>query len=183
MSRIKIYTAQRMTGRMQDEMRYEAEMLNRVLANHNFECISAVLEENIPYLHEPLADVPAERLQTYWKKDKQLIREADLVLDYQTQNKSDGANKEIAYARYCLWKPVIRVWNGPGGLISQMEDDMVVPTLTDAMAVILNDFGTYEKLGQWRRDMWNRCIGKWLDYQVSMNARYGSPISVEKEIV
>jgi len=171
--RIKVYTAVRMTGRYMDEMRLEAEMLSRALANYGFECVSPVLEENIPYLHEILANVPPERLEMYWKRDKQLIRECDVLLDYKTQNKSDGANKELGYARWCLWKPVVRVWEGQGALISRMEDDQVVGSLPEALDLIGALYGHYDKLRAWRQGMLDRCFGNWLAYQHGMNERYG----------
>jgi hypothetical protein len=171
--RVSIYSAVKMTGRYQDEMRYEAEMLNRVLTNHGFALLSPVLEENIPFVHELLSNVPAELLESHWKRDKQLIREADILLDYCTQNASDGANKELAYARYCLWKPCVRVWKGPGALISRMEDDIVAPSLTDAMYYIQENWSDYQKLGVWRNAMWARSFPKWMNYQAEMSRRYG----------
>ena len=102
-----------------------------------------------------------------------MIRESDIVIDYMTMNKSDGSNKEVAYNRFCLWKPTVRVWNGAGGLISRIEDDVVVPCLIDAIHLINEKWGTYEKLGAWRKEMLERCYPKWLEYQRSLQTRYG----------
>lgn len=170
---IKIYTCQRMTGRYCDEMRQEAEMLKRTLQNYGFEILNPVLEEGVPNEHILLENVPEERLQFYWKRDKEMIRESDILLDYMTQNKSDGSNKEVGYNRFCLWKPTVRVWVGPGGLISKLEDDIVIPNLVDALTLINDKWGTYEKLGEWRMNMLNRCYPKWLDYQRELLQRYG----------
>ncbi len=175
-NRIKIYTCVAMTGRMMDEMVVEAEMLKRTFVNYGFECLSPVLEENIPNVHEILSSVPAAQLAQYWKRDKEMIREADVVLDYKTRNKSDGSNKELGYARYCLWKPVIRVWDGPGALISRMEDDLVVPTLSDALNFISTRWGNYEKLGMWHKEIWDTHFSKWLNYHMSMKERYQNAI-------
>lgn len=170
---IKIYTCQKMTGRYCDEMLKEAEMLKRVLNNYGFEILNPVLEEGIANEHVLLENVSADKLEHYWKRDKEMIRESDILLDYMTQNKSDGSNKEVGYNRYCLWKPTVRVWVGPGGLISRFEDDIVIPNLVDALNLIKDKWGTYEKLGQWRTEMWNRCYPKWLNYQQELLARYG----------
>lgn len=176
MNRIKIYTCVRMTGRFMDEMVIEAQMLKRTLENHGFECFSPVLEENIPSVHEILSGVPQEQLTRYWKRDKEMIRDADIVLDYHTMNKSDGANKELGYARYCLWKPVVRVWNAQGALISRMEDDEVVPTLNYALNLIIERWGTYDLLNKWHKNIWDSHFRKWLDYHMLMKERYQNAI-------
>lgn len=173
MPKIKIYTCQRMTGRLCSEMYQEAQMLKRTLENYGFEVLNPVIEENVPNVDQLLEQVNFSKLENYWKRDKEMIRESDIVIDYMTQNKSDGSNKEVGYNRYCLWKPTVRIWNGPGGLISQIEDDIVVPTLAEALILINDKWGTYEKLGQWRMDMWTRCYPKWLNYQRELMTRYG----------
>lgn len=170
--RISIYTCQRMTGRYCDEMRNEAEMLKRTLDNYGFDILNPVLEEGVPNEHVLLENVPAETLERYWRRDKEMIRESDIVIDYMTQNKSDGSNKEVGYNRFCLWKPTVRIWDGPGGLISRIEDDIVVEKLSEALNIINAKWGTYEKLGQWRHEMWNRCFPKWYNYQMELMDRY-----------
>lgn len=184
MSRIKIYTAQRMTGRYQDEMRQEAEMLVRVLDAYGYEALNPVIEEKVPNVHEILPSSTSEQLERYWKRDKEMIRDADLLLDYQSNNLSDGASKELGYARYCLWKPTIRIVTRPGFLISKLEDDVVVESLTDAINIITARFGSYEKLAAWRQNMWDHSFQKWFAYQLEMNARYGSrPQHVSLEVI
>lgn len=170
---IKAYTCQRMTGRFCDEMLREAEMLKRVLTNYGIVILNPVLEEGIPDVHELLHNVTPGKLEEFWRRDKEMIRESDVVIDYITMNKSDGSNKEVGYNRWCLWKPTIRVWEGAGGFISRIEDDIVVPNIIDAVTMVNEKWGTYEKLGQWRKDMLDRCYPKWLEYQKSLLTRYG----------
>jgi hypothetical protein len=169
---IKAYTSQRMTGHHCDEMLVEAQMLVRVLGNYGITALNPVLEENIPKEHILLPNVAPETLEKFWHRDKQMIRESDILIDYLTQNMSDGSNNEVGYNRWCLWKPTIRVWNGKGALISRMEDDIVVPTLLDAITLINEKFGTYEQLGQWRTEMLERSFPKWLAYQQNLIDRY-----------
>ena len=169
---ISAYTSQRMTGRMCDEMRVEADMLVRVGQNYNIKVLNPVIEEGIPYEHTSLENVPQETLEHFWRRDKEMIRESDVVIDYLTMNMSDGSNKEVAYSRWCLWKPTVRVWNGKGGLISRIEDDIVVSTYIDALILINERWGTHQKLGQWRYSMLTRCFPKWLEYQKSLFKRY-----------
>lgn len=172
-NRIKIYTAVRMTGRMCDEMVDEAGMLTRTLYNHGYEALSPVTEERIPYVHETLPLVDLAKLMTFWRRDKEMIRDADIILDYNTVNASDGAVQEIGYSRWCLWKPTIRVVTRPGFLISRIEDDLVVDSLAEAMLVIRERFGSYAQLKVWREEMWKRSFPKWFNYQMDMHKRYG----------
>lgn len=190
MDKIKIYTCQRMTGRFKDEMRVEADMLVRVGENRGYTILNPVIEEHIPYEHDVLEPVPPETVARFWARDKEMIREADLVLDFNTDNRSDGSNKEIAYARFALWKPVVRVVSHPGFLISRLEDDVVVESLAAGYDLVDERFGSYEKLGKWRVDMLARSHSKWVEYQSGMNARYGifqtepvRPVGFKLEII
>jgi hypothetical protein len=172
---ISVYTSQRMTGRMCDEMLEEANMLMYVLESRGMQILNPVLEENPPNLHVLLENVPQERLEHFWKRDKEMIRDSDVLLDYMTMNKSDGSNKEVGYNRFCLWKPTVRVWNGAGGFISRIEDDIVVPTLEEALDIIEEKWSTYTKLGEWRKKMLFKSFPKWLAYQERLLERYGLP--------
>ncbi len=183
MNPIKIYTCQRMTGRYMDEMVQEAEMLVRVLGNYGFVALNPVLEEKVPRVHEILPVGDPEVLHRYWRRDKEMIREADIVLDYETQGKSDGTNNEVGYARFCLWKPVVRVWSGPGGAISKLEDDLVIPSLTEAIQVIFQRWGTYEKLGEWRAEIWKKSFLRWFDHQKELRKRYSMDEKLFTEVL
>ena len=172
--KVKIYCAAAMSGRMQDEMRCDADMLVRVLINHGFEPLSPVVEEHIPYVHEPLKQTSEEQLRRFWARDKEMLHDADILLDYMSCNKSDGVSNEIGLMRYGLWKPVVRVWpSAPKFNISQIEHDVIVESLADAIAVIKDRWGDYKKLGSWRKAMLDRCFGKWVGQHHEMNARYG----------
>lgn len=171
---IKIYVAVRMTGRYCDEVRQESDMLVRVLQNYGLEPLSPVIEENIPYVHELLHANDQATLERYWKRDKEMLRESDIMLDYMSCNTSDGVGKELGYTRYCLWKPTIRVYPGLRCAISKLEDDAVVESLNEAIDVITRRFGSYEKLRMWRQAMWDRSFISWLTEQLDMNSRYGA---------
>lgn len=173
MDKIKIYIAQGMSGRMQDEMRRDADMLVRVLGEYGFEALSPVVEENIPYVHEPLIQLSEEQLKRFWKRDKELLRDADILLDYMGCNKSDGVANEIGIMRFGLWKPVARIWpNAPKICISQLEHDVIVDTLSDALKIIQERWGDYEKLGKWRKEMLDRCFASFLHEHHKINNRY-----------
>lgn len=171
---IKSYTCQSMTGRYCDEMIVEARMLERVLGNHGIEILNPVLAELdfIPNEHVTLPNVPPDILEKFWYMDKQMIRDADILIDYKTHNKSDGSINEVGYNRFCLWKPTIRVWEGPGALISRMEHDIIMPSLIEAMELIKDRFGDYEKLKAWRIEMLARSYPKWAEHQRELMNRY-----------
>lgn len=172
-NKVTFYVSHAMTGKMQDELVKEEEYTTRFITNHGFAVLDPIKAEGVKSVHEPLTQISSEQLERYWRRDKEMIREADIILDYNTCNKSDGANKEIGYARWCLWKPVIRVFPNCGINISRIEDDVVVGSMTEAMNVAIERWGDYEKLRQWRQAMWDRCFDKWLAEQNRMNERYG----------
>lgn len=168
--KIKIYVCHRMTGRYKDELCAEERLTRQALEAQGFIVLDPIAAEGVADVHELLDG--ATNLESHWKRDKAMIREADLILDYETMGRSDGANKEVGYTRYCLWKPVVRVWSGPGGSISRLEDDVIVPTLAEAVAIIEERYGSYEKLGAWRSEIWDRCFIPWLNEQRKINQRY-----------
>ena len=182
-AKIKVYVAHAMTGKMQDELVQEAQLTKRVLENYGFEVLDPIIAENVVPVHEPLVQVSSEQLEGYWRRDKEMIKEADILLDYMGCNKSDGVAKELGYARFCLWKPVVRVFPNCGINVSRIEDDVITENLSDAVGVMMNRFGSYEKLGKWRQEIWDRCFANWLNEQEKMNRRYGVNLVVTKEII
>lgn len=172
MNKIKIYVAHAMTGKFKDELVAEEKYTRQDLEAAGFEVLDPIAEEHIENVHEPLIQLSQDQLSEYWKRDKEMIRDADLVLDFNSCNKSDGVNKEIGYARFCLWKPVVRVFPGMGINISKLEDDIITNTLDEAILAIKEKFGSYEKLGMWRMAMLNRCLEPWLAEQERIMERY-----------
>ena len=170
-SKIKVYVAHAMTGKKKRDLVLEACYTTRLLEEAGFIVLDPIAAESVPS-NDEIQQQSAEQLAVYWKRDKEMIREADIVLDFMACNKSDGVAKEIGYARFCLWKPVVRVFPGMGVNISRIEDDVIVDTIEDAIDEMLIRFGTYEKLGNWRQEMWERCFIPWLNEQRKMNARY-----------
>lgn len=175
--KIRIYVAHAMTGKMKDELVAEARITTQALEAAGYEVLDPITEEHIDNVHEPLVQLSAEQLERYWRRDKEMIKEADLVLDYKACNRSDGVAKELGYARFCLWKPVVRVFPGMGINISRIEDDIIVDTLEDAIQMIGIKFPNYEAFREWRQEMWDRCFFKWVAEQNRMNERYGVKVS------
>lgn len=173
MDTIKIYVAHRMTARYMDDSVREAEFTTRTLNTYGFLALDPIVQEHIPDVHEILTQVSPEQLYGRWQEDKAAMKEADVMLDFMGCNLSDGVNVETGYVRFGLWKPVIRVWPGCPLNISWLEYDHIVPDIFTAMEVIQDNYGTYEKLGVWRKAMLERSLGPWLTEQHKMNGRYG----------
>lgn len=183
MNKIKIYVCHAMTGKMKSDLVREEQYTSKQLEAYGFEVLDPIKAEGVQDVNEPLTQVSVETLEQYWRRDKEMIKEADIILDYQSCNKSDGVNKEIAYARFCLWKPVVRIFPGMGINISRIEDDAVVNDLPAAIDLIHAKYGSYEKLAMWRKEVWERSFGKWMEEQRKMNERYGVKVNKVLETV
>lgn len=173
MQKIKLYCCHRMAGRDMSDLVKEAARTTRVIENYGFEVCDPIIMEKIPNVSEILTQLSEEQLRQRWKEDKTAIKDADVILEYMGCNKSDGCNVEVGYGRFCLFKPVIRVWPNATMSISKIEYDHIVPSLIDAMELIKEKYGTYEKLGKWREAMWQRCFSPWIAEQFKMHQRYG----------
>ncbi len=162
---LRIYFATSMTGRTGSELlaqfseAAEAQELLSLLGGELF--LSAML----PRLgDEPDVQVfigkenPDDKLRSYWKRDKEMIRYAHVLVDLTGPRKSAGVEHEVGYARYFLYKPVIRVWPGMAGSVARIEDDVIVPTAAHALVEANRLWGTPWKRLKWRLAMTNRCI-------------------------
>lgn len=158
-----VYTAVRMTGRSKAAMVKEAEEAVAILSKYGIEVISPVLAEGIEAKHEILQAISEEQLAIEWRKDKQFVRECHVVLDLSSASKlrSEGSVHELAYARYALFKPCIRLFpKGLGPSVTKLEDSVIVQTLDEAGIEILKRWGT-----RYQRIMWRikeRIFWKWL---------------------
>jgi len=152
-----------MTGRSKASMVKEALEAKEVLGKYGIEVISPVLKEGIKPEHELLQAISDEQLDIEWKKDKQFVRDCHVVLDLSSASKyrSEGAVHELAYARYSLFKPIVRLFpNGLGPSVTKLEDSVIVQTLDEAGIEIIKRWGT-----RYQRIMWRireRIFWKWL---------------------
>lgn len=165
----KIYTAQKMTGRDQKEMVDMAKKAKKVFEGAGIKVLDPVLEEHVKPTNEVLVDKPLSMLKDYWKRDKQMIREAHVIVDLTPESKSEGVAHEIGYARYALWKPIVRVYQAdskPASLIAVFEDDLIVHSLEEAAVQIQKYWGSWLKRALWRLGLMNRCLPKWIWYQI-----------------
>ncbi len=162
---IKVYAAQRMTGRFCDELLAEAQMVSAKLEAAGFSVLSPVIEEGVPNKHTKLVNTMG-RLRQYWRRDKEMLNEAHIMLDFNSQGKSDGVNVEMGYVRFYMYKPLIRIYPNLGLTISRIEYDCVTDSIDSAIKIMVERWGTRHKLLMWRMRMLIRCLPKIVGAQV-----------------
>ena len=166
---LKIYACRGMTGRIKEEVVKEALADKEFLEKAGFVVLCPVVKEGVEMTKEKLVS-SKKAMDSYWPKDKQMIREAHLIFDLTPHLNSEGCKHEIGYGRYALWKPVVRVF--PKGQlpfkssIAFYEDDYVCDSLEEAIEYSLRVHGTFKKRLKWRLKMLNRCLPKWIGYQL-----------------
>lgn len=166
---IKVYTARGMTGRNKADVVAEAAADKDFLERAGFTVLCPVAAENVKAENKVLNSTKAQ-MDTYWTRDKEMIREAHLVMDMTPHLKSEGVAHEIGYARYFLWKKVIRVY--PLGMLPSnssvafYEDDYLTDSLIDAINEALLTHGTPWLRLKWRLKLYNRCLLKAWRYKL-----------------
>lgn len=166
---IKIYAAAKMTGRDKKEMVEMALKNKKIFEGMGIMVLDPILEEHVKPVKGALVDTPTSLIKDYWNRDKQMIREAHVVVDTTPEQKSEGSAHEIGYARYFLWKPVVRMYSGenkPLSAIVFFEDDLIVHSVEEAAIQIHKYWGTWAKRFMWRLSLYNRCWFKALRYKL-----------------
>jgi len=157
---MKIYVARAMSGRTKEEVVKEAIYDKRHLELAGFIVLDPVTSEGIEPKKETL-QASYEQMLEFWKRDKQMIREAHLVFDMTPHMKSEGVAHEIGYARYHLWKKVIRVYPlgqlpNPAS-VAYFEDDYLTDSIIDAIGEAYRTHGTLWNRIKWRFNLYKRC--------------------------
>lgn len=169
---VKIYTAAKMTGRDQKEMVETAKRNKKIFEAANITVLDPILEEHVKAEAHVLIEKPLDILKGYWDRDKEMIRRAHVVLDTTPEAKSEGVAHEIGYARYFLWKPIVRMYQPgakPTSMIAVFEDDLIVHSPEEAAIQIQKYWGSFFKRLMWRLSLYNRCwikacwykLGEW----------------------
>lgn len=154
-----------MTGRFCDELLLESVVAGEALTKAGFMVLSPVIEEGVPNKHIKLTNTLG-RLKGYWKRDKEMLQECHIMLDLNSQGKSDGVNVEMGYTRFFMYKPLVRVHPTLGCTISRLEYDCVTDSLEKAVEIIKIRWGTKRKLLKWRLHLLYRSIPKILLFQL-----------------
>jgi hypothetical protein len=166
---MRVYTAGAMTGLSGTELVERSLLVAQVLSDNGIEVLDPVQCEGVKDTPAP-TQASFQDLTVFWRRDKDMIRECHVVMYITPDKKSEGVSHEIGYARYMLWKPVIRVYM-KGGMptkasVAYFEDDALVSSLQEACDVALDIWGTPWKRLKWRLSLYNRCLLKATYYKL-----------------
>jgi hypothetical protein len=165
---LKAYVAHAITGRTGNELWRESTIAEIVLRRHGIETIDPVVIEGLPRTDEPVPNRPDSDGLEIWRGDEASIRKAHVLIDITPEMKSEGVLWEICYARFLLWKPVIRVYK-PGSkphMATVFKGDVIAFSLDEAARKIDELWGTWWKRAKWRVCMLGRSLPKFLKYQI-----------------
>lgn len=157
MSKLRIYTASAMTGRTGEELVKQAEMTTYLGTFYGVTVLDPIKAEKVEPTKTPLNN-GGDKLKDYWKRDKEMIRAAHVLIDLTGSAKSEGVSHEIGYARFFLFKPIIRVYPGLGASIARLEDDLIASSVNEAFQLAVENWGTPFKRLNWRVKLYNRCL-------------------------
>jgi hypothetical protein len=157
--KIKIYPCRGMTGRIKEDVVKEARRDKEFMEKAGIEVLCPVLKEKVAATKAILSS-DLKHMLIYWPQDKKMIREAHVVFDMTPQLNSEGVKHEIGYARYHLWKKVIRIYPAgqipPSSSIAAMEDDYLTDNLIDAIGEAYRTHGSWLKRAIWRLKIYKR---------------------------
>lgn len=169
---IRAYTARQMTGLLWADIVTQAAEDVALLSDYGIHALDPVLAEV-----EQLGSIPPGRvgdekvdLTHHWRRDKRMIRHAHVLIDLSPEAKSEGIAHEIGYARYFLWRPIVRVFRkgpAPSVSIAFFEDDVICESLEDAAELIHLFWGTWWRRARWRTKMYARSRLKALWYELA----------------
>lgn len=166
---VKIYLARAMSGRDMRTVVREAQRQSYLLSIWDIVVLDPVEAEGVKPLNKKLQASLVD-MKKHWPRDKAMIREAHVFIDATPHLKSQGVEREAGYARYGLWKPVVRVFPlgkiPAAGNVAHFEDDLITDSLSDAAQQIVDKWGTPWKRFTWRVKMLARCLPKWVWYQI-----------------
>lgn len=166
---LKVYAARAMSGRQKRLVRKEAKSDAGFLRDAGISVLCPVEEEKVDDSPSIISSSYGE-MARYWKRDKQMIREAHIIFDMTPHLNSEGSKHEIGYGRYFLWKPVVRIF--PLGKLPSLasvayfEDDYICDSLLEAIEYSYRVHGNWLKRLWWRLKMLNRCLPRFLTYQL-----------------
>lgn len=166
---MRVYTAGAMTGLSGAELVDRSLLVGQVLSDHGIEVLDPVACEGVKNTPAP-TQASFTDLTVFWRRDKEMIRECHVVFDITPDKKSEGVSHEIGYARYFLYKPVIRVYMNGGmptrASVAYFEDDVLADSLDQACHVALELWGTPWLRLRWKLRQLNRCLLKSIQYKV-----------------
>lgn len=160
---VRVYNARSMTGRVKKDIVKEAKADRRLMELAGITVLCPVEKEKVPNTKNVLYG-SKKAMMSYWPQDKAMIEAAHVLFDLTPERKSEGVAHEIGYARYFLYKPVVRVYR-EGKLpvpssVAYFEDDYITDSLEDAIQYVVREHGTLPKRLKWRLKLYVRCFPK-----------------------
>ncbi|SRR5229473_4710026 len=160
---VSIYCARSMTGRVKEEVVNEAKADKEFLEKAGFTVFCPVVAENVQPTKQVLLS-SKKAMDEYWPRDKKMIEDSHVLFDMTPERKSEGVAHELGYARYFLYRPVVRVYR-EGKLpvpssVAYFEDDHITDSLLGAIEYTLRMHGTLAKRLKWRFNLYVRCLPK-----------------------
>lgn len=161
---IKVYGAMKMTGLTAKEVDDTVKRAEIAFKQFNIELISPWYWERSHY--KPTDKIMAKPgdLVKFWKRDKQAIEDAHIVVDLDGDRFSKGTSAETGFQRYGLMRPVVYVDTGYHS-VRVLEGDMVVPSVEEAASLISQMWSTRIQRILWRltnvwtpKKVWKRII-------------------------
>ncbi len=162
------YVAHAITNKTGNEVWKASIITELVLRRYGIKALDPIVIEGIPRNDEPIPNRPDADGSVIWHRDKKAIRDAHVLLDITPESKSEGVLRELGYARFFLWKPVIRVYQ-PGSephMATVFEDDVIAYSLDEAAKIIVARWGTWPKRILWRLKILFTSFPKFLWYQL-----------------
>lgn len=166
---MRVYTAGAMTGLSGEELVERSLYVGQVLSDYHIEVLDPVAAEGVKAT-TTACQSSFDDLKKFWRRDKEMIRSAHVLFDITPEKKSEGVAHEIGYARYFLWKPVVRVYMNGGmptkASVVHFEDDIITYSLPEACVLANHHWGTPWKRLKWRLKLYNRCLLQALRYKL-----------------
>lgn len=167
---VSIYAARGMSGRSQKEVVEEALHDRLVFEEHGIMVNCPVDSEGVKPLNKVLLSSKID-MDYYWWRDKAMIRASDVFVDCTPHLKSQGVEREAGYARYHLWKPVIRIFPvdklPAEGNICFYEDDLIVTDIDEAAKQIKQRWGTPRKRLNWKIKVLRKSLFKYIKVRLN----------------
>lgn len=154
---LKIYFASAITNRTGKALIEQSNKVAEVCKRLDIIPLDPIVEEQIKDSRKKVFN-SIEDLGKYWKRDKELIRAAHVLIDLTGEKKSEGVSHELGFVRYFLFKPCIRVWPDLGPSVARLEDDVITSCLESACTRAVYHWGTPWKRLKWKISLVNRCF-------------------------
>lgn len=152
MFRLKVYLACAMTNRFCDEILADSKKAKEEFSKYGIDVWSPAIEEGIPDKHVKLTSISKEDLMAKWEIDKKEgLQSCHVMYISSGDTGSRGVGQERGYARWYLWRPVVRKHEGEHYFsITDIEEDGSVTSHRLAAAYVNKNWNSRSKWVMWK---------------------------------